>query len=176
MRVNRAETQQELLHAIDIVTLNDLCTSIIDLLERFQALGSVIDEKVKDEKIIKQWRNISLGIALAFGAIVLIGSGAGAAVGLPALALKAQSFSGVACVLGLSSAGIAQKVLEMSTFEPIRKNLEEIKRLLAQLSKQYATMDGMAGELRMEDKKELLLTLKEAKAEVDKGYAILGGL
>ena len=174
MRVNRAKTQEDLVHAIDVNILKELCDSTIDLLEQFQTLSRVVDARVKDKTLIRQWRDLSLGIAITFGAILIISSGVGAAVGWPMLAQSVMSLSGAGCIVGLSSAHIAKNVLEMSAFEPIRKNLAEIKRLLAQLSQRFGKINGMAGELIMDDRSDLLRVLKEAEDEVDKGYEILG--
>ena len=174
LRINHAETQEDLVRAIDIDTLMHLCDTTAGLLPKFWALNILIDEKVKDERAIKMWRNISLGLAGLAGSVLLIGTGVGMAVGFTSAVKGVLLIAGATTVVGLTASGIAQAAQKLSAFEQVIKNLKEIKQLLSQLSQRYSMIRGMQGELRTSDRLEFLGILKETKAEVDRGFEILG--
>jgi hypothetical protein len=173
LRINHSQTQEDLLHAIDLDTLVRLCDVTTQLLPKFWSLNILIGEKVKDERAIKMFRNIAFGVAAFAGSILLIGTGVGAAFGFTAAVKGVLLISGATTIVGLSAAGIAQAVQKLSAFEQVIKNLNEIKALLSQLSRRYSIIRGMQGELQMNDRLEFLEILKQAKLEVDKGFEIL---
>jgi hypothetical protein len=173
LRVNHSQTQEDLLRAIDLDILIRLCDITAQLLPKFWSLNILIGEKVKDERAIKMWRNIALGIAGFSGCVLLIGTGVGAAFGFTAAVKSVLLISGATTIVGLSAAGIAQAAQKLSAFEQVIKNLNDIKALLSQLSRRYSIIRGLHGELQMDDRSEFLDILRQAKLEVDKGFEIL---
>lgn len=176
LRIQHAETQEDLIHAIDLDTIVRLCDIATRLLPKFWELNILIGAKVKDERTIKNFRNIALGVTGLAASVLLIGTGVGAAVGFTAAVKSVLLISGATAIVGLTAAGIAQAAQKLSSFEQVIKNLNEIKQLLSQLSQRYSMIRGMRGELRMNEKFAFIDILKEAKLEVDKGFAILARL
>jgi hypothetical protein len=81
--------------------------------------------------------------------------------------------SGATTIPGLAAASIAEAAQKLAVFEQVIDNLKEIKKVLSQLSKRFGMIDGMQGELRMDDRDEFLQLLKHTQIEVDRGFEIL---
>jgi hypothetical protein len=105
--VSRAQTTTDLLQSVDPTTVRELVDKVVPLLQRCWGLKSLIDEKVKDERTILTWRNISLGL-LGFGASVfIIATDAGFAIGFTAAVKSILLIAGAVSIVGVLLATIA---------------------------------------------------------------------
>ncbi len=116
------------------------------------------------------WANISKDLALFAGCILLIGTGVGLAAGFTTAVKGALTIAGAATILGLTAAKVAEAAQKLSVFEQVIEILKEIKEQLTQLSQRHSQIRGMAGELRMDDRKEFLDILRVTQTEVDNGF------
>ncbi|CAF3553888.1 unnamed protein product, partial [Rotaria sordida] len=81
IRVQRAHRTDELLKSIDLPSITALCGQIRGLLIQFRKIEAIIDDKVKDERTLTDWRNIlccALGLAVV---VCLVATGVGVGLG-----------------------------------------------------------------------------------------------
>lgn len=173
LRVRHARIQEDIVKAVDINTLKSLCETISNLLDKFQGLTSIVEEKIRDEKVVENYRNITGRMFMIAAGILMIGSGVGAAFGLSMTLNGVLAISGAIMITGVVVNGITQVAQQLSAFNEVICNLNKLKSNLSQLSQTYSKIDGMGDDLTMDDKNEFLGILKQAQNEVDQGFKIL---
>ncbi|CAF0841754.1 unnamed protein product [Adineta steineri] len=173
LRVRHANTQSDFINAIDPNIIERLCVEARDLMKKFWKINTFVEEKVKEEKISKLWGRVGMGICLAGVGVLLICTGYGAAAGFTVAVKSVLAISGATALIGLSATVIATAAQKLTVFEQVLKNLDDLKKVLGQLSQHYATIQGYQGELTLQDKNEFFILLDEAKVEVDKGFKLL---
>jgi uncharacterized membrane protein YidH (DUF202 family) len=149
--VKSAQTTTDLLLSIDSKTARELIDKVVPLLQRCWGLKSLIDEKVKDERTILTWRNISLGL-LGFGASVfIIATGVGFAIGFTAAVKSILLIAGAVSIVGVLLATIAHAAQKVSVFEQVINNLKEINANLIDLCQNYIRIEAMGDRLSTDD-------------------------
>ena len=176
MRVQRAETQKDMFHAIDREIVARLCDDAQSLLTHFRAIDDLFNTKIKDEKVLKMWSNFCKGLAIVTAVVGLLSVGVGLTAGFTYIVKKLVLISFVTAAPPAAAAIIVDAAQRLEAFEQATESLKKIKRQLSNLSKDFATIDGMEGELTMDDKEDFLHLLNHAQSEVDQGFELLAQL
>ncbi|CAF2937081.1 unnamed protein product [Rotaria sp. Silwood2] len=155
---SRAQTSKELMESINIKIIEEMIETVQELLQRFFELNPILEEKLKDQRALKQWRNI-------FGMM------AGFTTTLRVYLTTAGSIT-IASLMATSVMHVAQHASELDL---IMKNLKEIRKGLIQLGQNYSKMQETIQLLLDSDttKQDFIKLLKETQTIVDQGFQLL---
>lgn len=171
--VRRATTQEDIVKAVDINILQSLCDNVVNLSATFRDLQFIVQEKIQDEKLLKNVRNIGLLVATVATGILVIATGVGAAFGFSTVVNGILIINGTIVTTGMAVGGIAHAAQQLSAFEQVIRNLKTLKSNLAQLSQSYSKIRGIKSDLPMDKRNEFLDILNQAQNEVDQGFELL---
>jgi hypothetical protein len=173
----RARTDRELVASIDVGKIQDMCSIIQRLIQQFLDLNPILEEKLKDQRALKLWRNIFGLIAATGCCALLVGSGVGifSSSGFTKDLKVFLITTGAVTVAAGAPAVFAHVAQHVSELDHINMVLKDIRGALIQMSQNYPKIEEMAQVLSDDDntKREFIQLLKETQAEVDKGFALL---
>ncbi|CAF1381313.1 unnamed protein product [Rotaria sordida] len=173
----RAQTSKELMESINIKIIDEMIETVQELLKKFLELNPILEEKLKDQRALKLWRNI-FGMIAGIGiAACGVGLGAGfvAASGFTTALRVYLTTAGSITVASSTATGVYHVAQRLSELDLIMNNLKEIRKGLIQLTQNYSKMEEMILTLSDLDttKQDFIKLLKETQTIVNQDGIII---